>query len=314
MNKEAELRALFETWNEQPHNERERRLWAGNYAKEWGFGGITVLAGITGLSRQTVARGIKELASPFDRTRRLGGGRKATLSVSELEGFVHPAGVDKSPVWWICDSPRTIACELERQGKQVSHAAVSRAFVRQGFHLPRGSRRNEKAPAQMYHLHEVVTVAQARGSLALIMHILRRPQTPRNARIHPAPHVTQVTLSSANQLLRTWTPDPVGTRNNIEFSLNALGASLQAMGVAGDRSLIVLANVPIRTCTPDDPLVRGITRLLPGLKVAVYHLPPMAARWSLTRRFVFVGTPSSGPIPIHVGVVSVIGERQPRFQ
>jgi hypothetical protein len=46
-------------------DERTRRLLAGLLARQHGRGGITLLARITGLDRDTVARGRRELRQPF---------------------------------------------------------------------------------------------------------------------------------------------------------------------------------------------------------------------------------------------------------
>ena len=58
-------------------DERTRRLVAGFLARQHGKGGIALLARITGLDRDTVARGRRELRQPFrssGRIRRLGAG------------------------------------------------------------------------------------------------------------------------------------------------------------------------------------------------------------------------------------------------
>ena len=58
-------------------DERTRRLLAGFLARQHGKGGITLLARITGLDRDTVARGRRELRQPFrssGRIRRPGAG------------------------------------------------------------------------------------------------------------------------------------------------------------------------------------------------------------------------------------------------
>jgi DNA-binding phage protein len=61
-------------------DERSRRLVVGLLAKRQGRGGVTHLARITGLSRNTIRRGQQELARPvplpLDRVRRPGAGRK----------------------------------------------------------------------------------------------------------------------------------------------------------------------------------------------------------------------------------------------
>ena len=61
-------------------DERSRRLVAGFLAQQHGRGGITLLAHITGLDRNTIARGLRELYRPEPtqqgRVRRPGAGRK----------------------------------------------------------------------------------------------------------------------------------------------------------------------------------------------------------------------------------------------
>lgn len=63
-------------------DERTRRLLAGFLAHQHGRGGITRLAEITGLDRNTIARGQRELRQRgrqgAGRVRRPGGGRPAT--------------------------------------------------------------------------------------------------------------------------------------------------------------------------------------------------------------------------------------------
>jgi hypothetical protein len=66
-------------------DERTRRLLAGFRARQHGRGGITLLARITGLDRDTVARGRRELRQPFRWPRRIrlpgAGGRRIEKKV-----------------------------------------------------------------------------------------------------------------------------------------------------------------------------------------------------------------------------------------
>ena len=58
-------------------DERTRRLLAGFLARQHGRGGVSLLARITGLDRNTIARGRRELRQPFrssGRIRRPGAG------------------------------------------------------------------------------------------------------------------------------------------------------------------------------------------------------------------------------------------------
>jgi hypothetical protein len=58
--------------------ERERRLFAASEARKWGYGGISLVSGICGLSRATISKGLRELDAPpiaENRIRRPGAGR-----------------------------------------------------------------------------------------------------------------------------------------------------------------------------------------------------------------------------------------------
>ena len=63
-------------------NERQRRLFLATEAKAIGFGGITKVSRISGISRVTITNGINELEDEngkkieLNRCRRQGGGRK----------------------------------------------------------------------------------------------------------------------------------------------------------------------------------------------------------------------------------------------
>ena len=124
-------RALLPTFSE-----RMRRLWAGTEARVLGRGGIAVVARATGLARNTVVRGMRELEndSPLDpaRVRRAGAGRKrkAVLNPSlkeALERLVEPVtrGDPESPLRWTSKSTRVLARELNADGYSVSHVLVA---------------------------------------------------------------------------------------------------------------------------------------------------------------------------------------------
>ena len=90
-------------------NERTRRLFAANEAMAIGWGGISVVSRATGLVRQVISDGIKELQqgerAGEGRIRREGGGRKSTVSKDprlreDLERLVEPVtrGDPESPL------------------------------------------------------------------------------------------------------------------------------------------------------------------------------------------------------------------------
>src|SRR3954454_2789631 len=64
-------------------DERRRRQWAAAEARELGWGGVSLVSRATGLSRPTIAAGLRELKQPAPqraaeaaRVRRPGGGRR----------------------------------------------------------------------------------------------------------------------------------------------------------------------------------------------------------------------------------------------
>jgi transposase len=127
-------------------NERTRRLIAASEAVAIGWGGISAVSRVTGLSRKTISQGVKELqeagGAREGRIRRQGGGRKKTVSkdprlVEDLERLVEPMtrGDPESPLRWTCKSLRKLAEELARQGHQVSHQLVSELLHELGYGL-----------------------------------------------------------------------------------------------------------------------------------------------------------------------------------
>src|SRR6266849_4212114 len=61
-------------------DEKSRRLLVAAESKAWGLGGISVVCKATGVSRQVIRQGLRELEEapthPAGRIRRAGGGRK----------------------------------------------------------------------------------------------------------------------------------------------------------------------------------------------------------------------------------------------
>ena len=80
-------------------NERVRRQWAAVEATALGRGGIATVARATGLARNTIVAGVRELGcsqgDPGERIRRPGGGRRALVEVDRdllqaLDALVDP--------------------------------------------------------------------------------------------------------------------------------------------------------------------------------------------------------------------------------
>jgi transposase len=127
-------------------DERTRRLTAAAEAQVLGFGGIAIVARATGISRETIRRGIEELKAPAGShpggIRRPGGGRKKTVDVDptlkeDLEKLISPTerGDPESPLRWTSKSVRHLAAELKRMGHQTSHRMVAELLHALGYSL-----------------------------------------------------------------------------------------------------------------------------------------------------------------------------------
>jgi hypothetical protein len=118
-------------------DERQARLCAAERALALGWGGITRLARVTGLARDTIAKGIAELrAGPpplAGRVRRPGGGRKkveaaapALLPVLQEVLEASTAGSPEDALRWTSASKAKLAAALAARGFPVAPNTVGR--------------------------------------------------------------------------------------------------------------------------------------------------------------------------------------------
>lgn len=122
-----------------PHlNEKQRRILAAAEAKTLGRGGIQRVANITGLSRPTLYRGLRDIDEAkgkvvdISRVREAGGGRKKlTIQspeiVDAIEKLIDPStrGDPESPLRWTCKSIRALEAELNEMGHEISYPSVA---------------------------------------------------------------------------------------------------------------------------------------------------------------------------------------------
>ena len=137
-------------------DERTRRMTAANEAMSLGFGGVSLVHRASGLSRQAITRGIRELetgkALPPGRVRRSGAGRKAITAsdpqlLEALDAMIEgdTRGDPESPLRWICKSTRAIAQTLERENHPVSHVKVAQILHDQNYSLQSNRKTEEGA-------------------------------------------------------------------------------------------------------------------------------------------------------------------------
>src|SRR5580692_5909080 len=107
-------------------NERARRLWAATESRAIGFGGDALVSAATGLARQTIRNGRRELESGVEatgRVRRPGAGRPRLEQTqpgisAALESLVEPLtrGDPMSPLRWTCKSRAKLTAAMVKMG------------------------------------------------------------------------------------------------------------------------------------------------------------------------------------------------------
>lgn len=154
-------------------DEHTRRVWAATEARAIGYGGISLVARATGISRRAILVGLGEIEDgyfpPEGRVRRTGGGRKSAVHhqpdlTERLEGLVEPLtrGDPRSPLRWTCKSTRRLSRELGRLGYSVSSRVVRVLLHEMGYSL-QGNRKTIEGKqhpdrnAQFEHINARVT-------------------------------------------------------------------------------------------------------------------------------------------------------------
>lgn len=176
---------IREKYNSLRHvfNERSRRLWAAAEARSLPYGGITIVASVTGMSRTTIITGIAELndsdqtlpATGKDRARRPGGGRKSliendTTLLHDLELLVEPLtrGDPESPLRWTCKSTRKLADELNTVHHRIGDRKVAQMLGSLGYSLQGNAKTREGTShpdrnAQFEFINTLTAKFQKRG-------------------------------------------------------------------------------------------------------------------------------------------------------
>ena len=137
-----------------PHlNELQRRVVAGAAAEMLGRGGKSLVAGASGMSRNTVIKAETEVRSGIEPTERLrapGGGDKLLIDkqpglLEALDELVSPEtrGTPMSRLRWTQKSSTKLADELSAQGFDVSARTVLRLLHRLGYSLQANAKVNE---------------------------------------------------------------------------------------------------------------------------------------------------------------------------
>lgn len=161
-----------------PHlNERSRRMMAAAEAVQLGYGGVSWVSRMCGLSRVTINKGIFELGTASlspGRIRHPGGGRWSVDRRDPelrplLDALVEPLsrGDPEGPLRWTCKSTRTLAADLSARQHPVSHETVAQLLRAMGYSL-QANRKTEEGgdhpdrEAQFQHINREVRQALRR--------------------------------------------------------------------------------------------------------------------------------------------------------
>jgi len=167
-------------------NEYQRRRYLSAEAKAIGYGGISIVSRLSGMSRQTLTEGVKELDNPDaetmkpDRSRKAGGGRKPVWEVhpgilENLEELVsaHTKGDPMCSLLWTNKSMRNLQASLKEKGFEVCHRVVGEMLKKLGYGLQADKKTLTVTPAhadrneQFEYINKETTEAMAKGTPVL---------------------------------------------------------------------------------------------------------------------------------------------------
>lgn len=153
-------------------NEAQARWYVAKEAISRGRGGIKELNRLTGMSRTTIIKGVKELHTKGslgykDRIRKSGGGRKRLEDkeprlVTSLRKIIDEdtAGNPMNHLKWTSKSLQKIKDELIKQGYDISHETVMRRLREWGYmmqankkNVSHGSYTHEKRDSQFRYIN-----------------------------------------------------------------------------------------------------------------------------------------------------------------
>ena len=160
-------------------DEQSERRFAGAEALAVGYGGVSLVARVTGIARSTINRGIAEIKAKRDagrgRVRKVGGGRKSKVSenpklLDDLKTLVEPdtRGDPMQPLLWTAKSLRHLVVALADKGHDVCRTVVADLLRSLNYSLQANVKTKEGGThpdrnAQFEHINAQVKAFQASG-------------------------------------------------------------------------------------------------------------------------------------------------------
>jgi hypothetical protein len=300
-------------------DERRRRLMAAAEAMVIGWGGVSFVAEVIGMSRQVISEGIKELQEPnpleAGRIRRPGGGRKRTVDqdptlLADLDRLVEPLsrGDPESPLRWTCKSMQRLSDELNRQGHKTSHRLVGELLHDLGYRLLANHKSLEggKHPdrnAQFEHLNETVSEYLMVGDPVISVDTKKkelvgdfknggrefRPKgDPEQVRVHDfiIPELGRANPYGVYDVAQNAGWVSVGTdHDTATFAVESIRRWWQSMGLAQypqTRRLLITADGGGSNGSRVRLWKAELQKLADesGLAIGVCHLPPGTSKWN----------------------------------
>jgi transposase len=165
-------------------DERGLRLFAAGEARAAGRGGVSAVADVIGMSRNTIDAGLKELerqeeAAPSGRARRTGGGRKKATEkqpglLKALQDIIESAirGDPETDLLWVSMSQRHLVKALQARGFNVAQRTVGPLLKDLGYSLQANAKIKEGANhpdrnAQFEHINALVKAFRTKGQPAI---------------------------------------------------------------------------------------------------------------------------------------------------
>ena len=250
-------------------DERMRRHWAASEAQTYGWGGLSAVSDATGISRNTIRKGMAELevrkkrpkALVEPRLRREGGGRKCLSEtdpglLQALEFLVEPMsrGDPMSALRWTCKSTARLAEELTQQAHPIGAWTVGTLLRAEGYSLQSNRKTKEGAAhpdrnAQFEHINTMVKRLQQRGQPVISVDTKKKELVgqfknggrewhpkgePEEVDVHdfPDPHLGKVIPYGVFDLTKNEGWVSVGIdHDTAQFAVQAIGRWWKKMGV-----------------------------------------------------------------------------------
>ena len=301
-------------------DERGRRVWAAVEAEALGYGGQSIVAKATGLSRTTLhSEGLEKAQDPpanhRNRIRKEGGGRKKLTQqepklLSALEALVEPTtrGDPESALRWTCRSTRQLAAALKAQGYRIGHQTVASLLDDLGYSLQGNQKTKEGSShpdrdAQFKYIQRRVEEFQSRGQPVVSVDTKKkehvgdfknngkewRPKgNPERVRVYD---FVDKTLGKANPYGVYDTTANVGwvsvgvDHDTAEFAVETLRRWWEKMGLSQypvATELLVTADGGGSNGTRVRLWKVALQRLADqtGLRISVCHFPPGTSKWN----------------------------------